>query len=663
VPVFRLIQKHTPLILLIFLVLSLLWKGGKTLEVTWILVAISWLCTAAYWSAHKNERDFVSPHMWGFLMCFVIWTVFSQLFSQTRNYGLDEVFRTGSLTLIFFWTARSWRMDDTSFRNKLFPVVACVTLISAIIGFAVYVFQPVNRFVGTFFDGRFHTDYWPNGYAEYLLLVWPVTIWWLLKQAQNNQKKIFFALICSGFLLSTLFLSYSRGALVAFIGQILLLAFTFYRTSQNVPAHIRQKRRRRAILLASSLAVISGMLFFIVNESRSAVHPVQNIAEKITFKAAEGTSSASERRQFWHDAFQLTKKRPLFGWGPYSFRFVHTSLQNDVFATSDHPHNWFLKIAAERGIPAALLLYAFLWILFIPLLKKLIQKSRKGAMMPEYHLPLILGPLGVLAHVLIDYNLQFVGVALPFWIFLGILAATHMQTVRHATWDHPVTRQWVCAAEVLLASLLLLLAIVEGRYLLLSSFGRHAEARKDPITALHWYDQARYEYFSRDLHLSRASLYQEIGELDQAVDAVNMYIMQNTHDARGWLRKGDIAMKQQNFGDARFSYEKAFSLGKWNHLGAARGLLQVFLREHANDAEEWTARIRSLLPFYLHAIERNTHFIALTPNVEEFLSITLLLARFYPDDAPLFEAMGAKTDREAREERERIAARPRGRLW
>ena len=70
-----------------------------------------------------------------------------------------------------------------------------------------------------------------------------------------------------------------------------------------------------------------------------------------------------------------------------------------------------------------------------------------------------------------------------------------------------------------------------------------------------------------------------------------------------------------------------------------------------------------MLQYFVDAFEQNRHFIALGPNVEEFIAVTDLLAGVFPEDAPRYEVLGARVDRKAREERARLSARPPGYLW
>jgi hypothetical protein len=205
--------------------------------------------------------------------------------------------------------------------------------------------------------------------------------------------------------------------------------------------------------------------FFTVNTLRSQFYPVQSVTEKITFTADEGGSSVSERRDFWNQAWLLSRERPLFGWGPYSFRFVQPRLQTEVLATSDHPHNVFLKLAMERGLPAAIL-FAIVIICIVFHAVKSVQFSLPAVALAEagslsiQTVSVLIAVLGVLAHNLIDFNLQFVGIALPFWLLLSMLVPSQQQ-------DQflPVVRLRR-GAEIALAALLLV---------------DHAHAQRGPV--------------------------------------------------------------------------------------------------------------------------------------------------------------------------------------
>ena len=472
---------------------------------------------------------------------------------------------------------------------------------------------------------------------------------------QNEKCSSVFYLFVTSLLFATLFLSYSRAAYVAFAIQLLLWGVVTWKT-----------HRRTVVSLGRFLAILSitAGIILSLNALRAGFSPVQSATEKLTFTAIEGTSSITERAQFWRESWQLLWEKPLFGLGPYSFRFVQTRLQDSVFATSDHAHNIFLKYAAERGLPAAVLFGVFLVTLLLPALRACIFRSLSPS---SLLLPLTLSITGVLSHLLLDFNMQFVGVALPFWLLLSLLSRelpvdSSLQPTGSP--QPPLSRTLLRFSEVSLATILMLLALFEGRFLLLSSIGRHAEARGDTKTALTWYERARDETFSRDLHLSRAHLFLLQEKPEDALRAIDDYFRVNRHDARAWKLLGDAHTLRRDLPAARTAYEEALRLGKWNHLGALRGLLDILRTQNEkNVIAERREAFDALLAAYLEAIERNTHFIALTPNVEDFLAVTSIFADLFPKDAPRYQAMGARADRHAREERARLAARPVGRLW
>ncbi|MCF7845021.1 MAG: O-antigen ligase family protein [Kiritimatiellales bacterium] len=631
---------------LIFLGLVLFWKGGKSLEATWLLTFLAWMCTYVYWWSKPKDNS-INPILWFGIMMFVGFTIISFLKSSTSNYGLDEVLRTGSLALIFFWVMRkSNEKADKPFFERIVQVLLISLLIAGIIGLFIYFLQPVNRFVGTFFDSRFHTDYWPNAWADYVLLAWPLVAWWAMKE-----KFIFLSVLryCAlGLAIGFLLLSYSRGAMIALGGQLVLWG-TFVALEHWKKNTFPWKK----VLLNSSVTfLIAFGVFFSANAIRSQLYPVQSVGEKVTFSAAEGTSSVSERSQFWNQAWVLSVEKPLTGWGPYSFRFVQPRLQKGVLATSDHPHNVILKFAVERGWVAALI---FMALVLIILIKTVRMKLRSNQLF------LILGISGLLAHSMIDYNLQFVSVALLFWLMLGMLAS-------ELEWkkSFKLNKKLVRFFEVILATLLLVIAIFEAQGMILSSFGRHAEARGELEKALYWYDQAKDQKMSRDMHLSRAKILFDLRRLDEAKSAISDYFDQNKEDPRAWKRLGDILRSLKQSDEALEMYNIAYEMGgKYNDASIMNAHTELLM-----DANEWMKleeiknEYTAVMKEFVDAIENNTHFVALSPNVEEVIELANHFSVIHnKKEAPLYQVMAARADHHSKLEREKIKARSPGYLW
>lgn len=620
----------------------MLWRGGKGLESTWVLAGTVVLATFGWWGTQREVRSPVRPFLWWSLGGFLAWTGFSFVLSTTRNYGLDEVLRDGSCVLIVLWTLRMLAgSQGMILRRRLLMTITVGLLLACAIGIAVYILQPVNRFVGTFFDARFVTDYWPNAWADLVLVAWPVTLLWTL-----TWKRVWKVLYL-GLPLGCLLLSYSRGGMLAFGGQVVALGVIwFWSTRQNF------RTITRTLLDVVAVGLVAVIIFFAVNAVRTQFHAVQSFENRVTFQSDEGTSSVDERRLFWEQSLTLSLERPFVGWGPYSFRFVQPRLQTGVLQTSDHPHNVVLKLAMERGWPAAILFVAILLAILLPVCVRVVRRRVTNG--EEI---LLLSILGVLAHSMIDYNLQFVGVALPFWVLLGFLAMSGPVTSFSNT-------KFVRFSEVSIAMLIGIVAVTEARYLVLSSFGRHAEAAGNTEAALAWYEQSRGEQFSRDLHLSRANLLLRDGKFDPAQRALDEYSAQNDHDARAWILRGRASGAAGNTTASLAAFDRALSLGRYNHLEALLGVLQNLSSTDQRDVlSSRRTEFEDLARAYHRAILENAHFIALSSSVEVFTDVTDLLATLYPDSAATYRQLGTEARDHATEERRRFGERPPGFLW
>jgi O-antigen ligase len=631
------LPQFTESCLLLLIGVLLLWKGGKSLESTWIIAAFAVFLP---FIGPKDTGVRASTLVFGVL--FLMFSIVSQAFTSVANYGWDELIRDAACFLIFLHVARSYGKD---FPHRLSRVLTGAAVLACFVGIAVYAYQPVSRFVGTFFDWRFRTDYWPNAWAEFLLLSWPVAAY-----ALRRRPIVLGAVL--GLFAGCLFLSYSRAGFLAMIGQLAFLAAFGAVTSVRLRAWPKGETFLRWISVAGVTVLVGFVIFVGSNALRSPRFAVESVSKKATFSAGEGTSSVTERRDFWSAAIAMTKERPLFGWGPYSFRFVQPRYQTAVLATSDHPHNVFLKIAAERGLPALAAFALLLVSVLLPASKALLERKERGDNLPWQ--PLAITALGgVLLHSLVDYNLQFVAIALPFWVVMGTLAPPiKLKKKTHRTGER--------AAAILFACVLLW----EGAFLATSSLARHAHAKGDDDAAILWYERSSLQLFRRDSDLSLADIHVSRGEADPARASIRRAIALNPEDARAWLMLGNLQESQKEWDAALAAYERAWKLGKYNILNTLSGLLRIETARAQNaDLRERKQEFVSVFDAYADAILMNTHFIALSGTVEELAHASPYLQRAYPDQAVRIREKTAEALAHADEERARLGKRPPGLLW
>lgn len=632
--------------LIAVLAYTVVWQGGKSLVAVWLVSFLAGALTLLdAWTSRGQKEKGANGWMWWGLILFVLLTVVSFTLSLTRNYGLDEVFATLAQALIFFWTVRHVSRRPV-FASRMLRTLSVALIVACAIGIPVYVLQPVSRFVGSFFNYRFHTDYWPNAWAELVLLLWPMLLWTLFWRQDGRQRGSgYLKASLLGLVLGCLLLSFSRGGVIAFAGQGLLAAAL-------ILPRLPRTSLKRVILLALVSLAAACIVFAGFNQMRSRFHAVESVARKATFSSDEGASSVSERAQFWRQALELTVQHPWFGWGPYSFRFVQPHLQKNVLATSDHPHNVFLKFAMERGVLVSLLFLAVLGMVFVRGIRSAIAKKFSGT--APMDALLVVAIAGIVVHNLIDYNLQFMGIALPFWVGVGIIVAHGSAPER--------SRRMRRGVEVLLALALLGVAFYEGMFLFYSSRARKEEAAGRPLVALTWYRLTDDALFQRDQWLSRSLIELSQGRLSEALKDCEAALALNAQDARAWRLLGEITLRQGDRRQSLSAYTRAYAFGRYNDIGIVRGFVEA--TAHGGKTLDTNRRdVDALLNDFGMAILKNLHFVALSRNVEELSSLAEFMVQLYPEDREAYRSLARRITDHALSVRRTYASRARGALW
>ncbi|MBP9773495.1 MAG: O-antigen ligase family protein [Candidatus Peribacteraceae bacterium] len=642
--------------LCVSIAILILWKGGKAVDATWMVGTLAIFLTTIDCLRSRPSKK-IPMVLLLLIGAWCVWTVLSFVVSTTMNYGLDEVLQTISLSLVFLWALRRSgnNVDRYSLEARIAQTISVAVLLACALGIAVYIFQPVSRFVGSFFDYRFHTDYWPNAWGEFVLLAWPMLVWtlWSKPLTKLSGSSFWLRSLTIGLLLGCLLLSYSRGSLLALGVQLVLSACLMVFGRLKLPI------KKTGIVLAT--ATLTAVILFVgINSIRSQTYAVESVIKKATFTSAEKASSVSERSQFWQQATTLTKAHPFLGWGPYSFRFVQPQLQQDILATTDHPHNVLLKLAMERGIPAAVFFGLIFLIVFGLHLHSLRPSKREqhDTTTRWFVLASFVAIAGVLAHNMIDYNLQFVGISLPLWVLAGLGSGIALR--REATLQsNAVTFEHT--GRLLVAVILLSVLIIEGRYLYLSSKGRHAEAAGDMQTALDYYDATTQSLFTRDTLLSTANLHLKRGEMQKASENIEAYMKQNIEDGRAWKLKGN-SEEAQNM-SPRESYKRAFGILRYNDVSTIVSYVQFLEQSDRAMLDDKRKEIESLMNDYQLAVENNVHFIAQSSNVEALVELSHVMSKAYPDEREAYEELAVSVMQKATQERAKETGRPSGILW
>lgn len=538
-----------------------------------------------------------------FLLFFGLLTLLSFVFSQTKNIGFSEVIAFLSSIVLYLIYAN----QQLDWKEKFLRIVKISTLLAVIMGFLMYFMLEEVRMFGPFFNILSTGNVWPNAFALFLLMTWPIL---LLSDREFGKWR---AIILT-FTIASLFLTFSRGAFLVFGGQVALLAIYFFR-----------RINKKQILVALGILVAAIGIFFASNYIRSINHKVINVEQRVTFGNDESVTSKQERIEFWQAAIKLSLEKPLLGWGPFSFRYAYQPIQKTFLATSDHPHNIFLKIAVENGIPAMVCFIAFLLTILGTVLKRwksLDQKSKD--------LVFILGlaVIGAIAHDMIDYNFNFFTNLFLLFIYLIFIRSTVVKK----------TEEGKNYAPVIFSVVIALIAVWEIYFLFLSHF-THSQKALD------------HSLYPRDHFMALAKDQFAVKNFQDAQANLDYELKIDPLDAESWYWKSKIDCGSEyilnNANDCETDVLQTLKLNPMNELKyyleyfkqALDGKIEVIKNEknQGMDFSKYLKKTLQLLDIYADYVNMNVHFTAYTMNVETAAELVDLLAAKSLSNPQLFD--------------------------
>jgi O-antigen ligase len=201
----------------------------------------------------------------------------------------------------------------------------------------------------------------------------------------------------------SIFLSGSRGGMVAFSVQITLLLLLMVRRSG-----VSATAKGMGVFIILLLGVVLGL------GSGELLQRMRSVAPEAHAELAGGT-----RMQINRDAWAMFARKPALGWGLGAFPEVYPQFR--TFPTNfyiNQAHNDYLQLMVETGIPGVLIMGWFVLTLYRYALKKAGNWPYEtgGAVA----LAALLGCTGILVHSLVDFNLQIPANAALFYVLSTI---------------------------------------------------------------------------------------------------------------------------------------------------------------------------------------------------------------------------------------------------
>ncbi|MCU1270549.1 MAG: O-antigen polymerase [Acidobacteriaceae bacterium] len=227
-----------------------------------------------------------------------------------------------------------------------------------------------------------------NHYAGLMEMLIPVPLVFAFSRFGSRRERWIAASIAA-FMGATIFLSGSRGGMIAFAVEIAIFVAFIVR---------EQQKQNVAILLSAFLLISLGVIAWTGGSEVKA---------RIATLGGDKHSdlSANMREQIDRDILRMSRQRPLLGWGQGTFADVYPrfrSFYTDSLVNA--AHNDFLQVLAETGILGFGILIWFL----VRVLRPALRKSHKwpSNLNGAVSVAAILGISGILVHSLVDFNMQ-----------------------------------------------------------------------------------------------------------------------------------------------------------------------------------------------------------------------------------------------------------------
>ena len=274
-----------------------------------------------------------------------------------------EYSKVVALTLVAAMTATTL----VRLRRLVFIQTAVVILMAvlAVSGYGSMTNSAIGERLGGMFGGTYEN---PNDFALDLALVFPFAFAFLLGTRSLVRKVVWF--LGMGLIIYVILASYSRGGLLALLMGMGVSIWEFA---------VKGRRHHWVPLLG-----VSGLAVFLL------LSPVGYSQRVLTIlnPNRDVTGSAEDRSVLFDRGVATTARHPLVGIGPGNFTVV-----SGMSDTHDWhgPHNSYLQLSAEAGIPAL--------ILFLLILKQTFSNIRRAKQLATGDAKLVLLVGGLRASV------------------------------------------------------------------------------------------------------------------------------------------------------------------------------------------------------------------------------------------------------------------------
>jgi O-antigen ligase len=244
-----------------------------------------------------------------------------------------------------------------------------------------------------------------NHYAGLMELLVPILLVLSLTRLVGEKERMA-AGIAAAIMVGTVFLSGSRGGMLAIFVELAFLVGVLLRQKKGI---------RVAIGVVAFAVVLVGLLTWLGGKELTS--RVSSISTEARTELSGGMRLSIDR-----DSLRMFLNKPVFGWGLGTFPVVYPQYRS--FYTNffvNEAHNDYLQLLCETGLLGFGTMVWFLIVLYRSAMPKI--ANWMSDVSSAVTLACTLGFTGILVHSLLDFNLQIPANAALFYVLCTIAAA------------------------------------------------------------------------------------------------------------------------------------------------------------------------------------------------------------------------------------------------
>jgi O-antigen ligase len=284
-------------------------------------------------------------------------------------------------------------------------------------GFALSVFALLQHFT---WNGKFYwlrpalspvgSPFGPfanhNHFAGFMELLIGIPLALIIANAIRREERIFYGFLASVMGITILF-SLSRGGMFSLLMELVFLAVFSRQLRQAGKTGSPSTFWRGIAVLLIIVTIFIGTLLI----------GADLVVNRVTGDTQDTLSTS--RVWVWKDAFQVFKTYPIIGAGLGAFQTVYPqrSIYDGSFGFVAQAHNDYLQVLADGGMIGGVLALWFIWVVLRDVIRGI---QCRDPLIAGLALGSGAGIVGLLAHSLLDFNLQLPSNAMMFLLLCAI---------------------------------------------------------------------------------------------------------------------------------------------------------------------------------------------------------------------------------------------------